>query len=284
MQRTVLFSQRIVLSCRGQCCSLKGLCYAEDSVVLVLSCRGKCCSLSGLCYHCRGQCCSLKWLYCCAEDSCPVKGLRRCHVDDSVALWMDLIILQRTVLFSQGTVLSYRGQCCSVKRLCYDSEGSVALWRDCVIIQRTVLFCQRIVLSCRGQCCSLKGLCYHAADSVLAVKRTLGGGQEYPVFPSFLEAQCCHLIPLSYLLSVFCLVLFRFQSSHFSANNPFSWLVFLEHLNCFVPSRLLLYGSCWAARKWQLVEDSLSICFLWFLFQTGFLGMALVEQLGNDSW
>ena len=72
--------------------------------------------------------------------------------------------------------------------------------------------------------------------------------------PSCLESQGCHLIPLSYLLSCFfCLVLLLFLSCHFSANGPFSWLFFQKTLKYF----------SWRVRLF---------C------------MALVEQLGDDSW
>ena len=71
--------------------------------------------------------------------------------------------------------------------------------------------------------------------------------------PSCLESQGCHLIPLSYLISCcFCLVLLLFLSCHCSANGPFSCLF----------SRKLKY----------------------FSLRVSFFCMALVEQLGDDSW
>ena len=59
------------------------------------------------------------------------------------------------------------------------------------------------------------------------------GGQGCLMFPSCLESQGCHLIPLSYLLSCFfCLVLLLFLSCHFSANGPF-WLFSRKLINIF---------------------------------------------------
>ena len=111
MQRTVLFSQRIMSSCRGQCCSLKGLCYAEDSVVL----SGGCVSLLPL---------------------------------QRIVLFSQMTVLScRGQLSCQRThALSCGRQCCSVNGPYYPAEDSVVLSGDCVIIQRTVLLCQRIVL------------------------------------------------------------------------------------------------------------------------------------------
>ena len=43
--------------------------------------------------------------------------------------------------------------------------------------------------------------------------------------PSCLESHGCHLIPFSYLLLVFCLVLLLFLSCYFLANGPFSWTI-----------------------------------------------------------
>ena len=72
---------------------------------------------------------------------------------------------------------------------------------------------------------------------------------------SCLESQGCHLIPLSYLLSCFffCLVLLRLLSCHFCANGPFSWPFLQKTLKYF---SLRVRPFC----------------------------MALVEQIGDDSW
>ena len=73
---------------------------------------------------------------------------------------------------------------------------------------------------------------------------------------SCLESQGCHLISLSYLLSCFvfsCLVLLLFLSCHFSANGSFSWLFFQK-------------------------------TFKYFSLRVRLFCMALVEQLGDDSW
>ena len=43
--------------------------------------------------------------------------------------------------------------------------------------------------------------------------------------PSCLESHGCHLIPFSYLLLVFCLVLLLFLSCYVLANGPFSWTI-----------------------------------------------------------
>ena len=59
--------------------------------------------------------------------------------------------------------------------------------------------------------------------------------------------------PVSSLV-FFCLVLLPFLSCHFSANGPFSWF--------FSPQKLLKH----------------------FSFRVGLFSMALVEQLGDDSW
>ena len=80
------------------------------------------------------------------------------------------------------------------------------------------------------------------------------GGRGCLMSPSCLESQGCHLIPLSYLLSCyFCLILLLFLSCHFSANGPVSWLF---------PQKTLKY----------------------FSLRIRLFCMALVEQLGDDSW
>ena len=62
----------------------------------------------------------------------------------------------------------------------------------------------------------------------------LKGGQGCLNYPSCLESQGCHLIPLSYLLTCFfCLVLLLFLSCHVSANGPFSWIFSPENSNIF---------------------------------------------------
>ena len=71
---------------------------------------------------------------------------------------------------------------------------------------------------------------------------------------SCLESQGCHLIPLSYLLSCcFCLILLLFLSCNFSANGALSLLFPPENSQIFFVKG---YVFC----------------------------MALVEQLGDDSW
>ena len=77
------------------------------------------------------------------------------------------------------------------------------------------------------------------------------GGQGCLMSTSWLESQGCHLIPLSYLLSCFFfLVLLLFLSCNFSANGPFCWLFPENSQIFFVKGKALLYGSCWAVRRW----------------------------------
>ena len=66
----------------------------------------------------------------------------------------------------------------------------------------------------------------------------------------------CHLIPLSYSpFLFFCIVLFLFLPCDFSANGPVSWLSSQKIQHCFI---------------------NFSLFILYF--------MAVVEQLGDDSW
>ena len=182
--------------------------------------------------------------------------------------------MRTTVLLCEWTLLSCRGQGCSLRGLCYHTEDSVVHSGDCVIIQRTVLFCQRIVLSCRGQCCSLKGLCYHAADSVLAVKRTLEEARNIPCFPPFWKLNAVIWFPfrISSVFSAWSSFAFSLLIFLLTIHSPDFFFFSRTLSNYFVQSRLLLYGSCWAARKWQLVEDSLSICFPLFSFPNRLFG------------
>ena len=93
-----------------------------------------------------------------------------------------------------------------------------------------------------------EGVCDHGLHF-----ETLKGCCGCRMSPSSLKSHGCLLIPLSYLLSCFfCLVLLLFLSCHFSANGSFSWLF----------SKKLKY----------------------FLLKVLLFCMALVEQLGDDSW
>ena len=114
------------------------------------------------------------------------------------------------------------------------------------------------------------------------------------------ESQCCHLVPLSYLLSCFffcpqvrnlsAVIWFPFPISSlvFLSPSPESQgchLVPLSHLlSCFFCLVLLLFLSGHLSANGpfsQLFSQKILQHFLW---RVRLFRMSLVEQLGDDSW
>ena len=109
-------------------------------------------------------------------------------------------------------------------------------------------------------------------------KQSPKGGWGCLMSPSCLESQGCHLISHSYLLSssfFFSFFFFFFfpPSLALLLFLPLivifllmvSWLFFLSRFYCF-KGQAFLYGSCWAARRWQLVGGVCSLLpWHWYL-------------------
>ena len=89
------------------------------------------------------------------------------------------------------------------------------------------------------------------------------GGRGCLMSVSCLESQGCHLIPLSYLLSYFFLFFSYFFLLLLTPSSSF----------CFVICLLMIHSPDSFLRKLKYVS-----------LRVGLFCMALVEQLGDDSW